>query len=128
MNLRNVTIWTTGVMMLLVAVLPSVFLWWHDNIALALVVWVFSGSPLVISFVSAINVERHLSLIILFVSTIAYCILYIFQWYAVLSSSDGLAVFGLFAIGIFASPVMIPAWIAAYVLDRNYTKKQEPQV
>ena len=126
MNLRTVTIWTTGLALFLTMVLPIRCFWVGEGITFCLLLWLFSGSPLVVSLVIACKLKFVFgdklepavapNLVLLF-STIAYAIWYAYMLYCVFTSCDGLAVFGLFGIAIFSLPVMFPVWIIALILD-----------
>ena len=68
------------------------------------------------------NLEHEISALILLFSTIIYGIAYI----GVLCQMvfvDGWMFVMLFIIGILSLPVMIPAWIAALLLNRYYVTK-----
>ena len=133
MNLRNVTIWTTGVILFLTQVvathrfvLNANVYYVIDNIILdTLILWLFSGSPLLISFVIAMKSKHNTSSSILLVATIIYVFLYAYAMYQLFYAYlGGLA---LLAVGIVSLPVMIPAWIAALLLNRYYaTKTPDP--
>ena len=114
MNLRNVTIWTTGLMMFGILV----YLWvYFGNMAFACFLWLFSGTPLLVSFVAAKFIETRISIVILLLSTIAYGFLYASVWYEYHTSIDGLAIFGIFSVCIVSLPMQIPAWIIVLILD-----------
>ena len=126
MNLRTVTIWTTAVMMLATIVAPCIFCVFHpprtsQHIVTLAFLWFTSIFPLVVSLVLAITLRYHISSIILLVSTIAYGI-----WYASALPTlffEYLGVVILLYLGILSLPVMIPAWIAALLLNRYYVTK-----
>ena len=139
MNLRNVTIWTTGVMMILVAIVPAgliALLGYGDAIVSSLILWLFSGTPLLVSFALAVKLEYKISTIILLLSAIAYGL-----WFVQIASNVvsmvssthlncncGLELLFFLTIGPLSLPVMLPVWITALVLNWRYAQKQEPQV
>jgi len=144
MNLRNVTIWTTGVMTAVSIAMPivfwSYFFWRMEElgdvnklfslqglIALGLW-WLFSGSPLLVSFLIAFLIKKRISIIVLLVATTVYGILFACVWGLMFIFPAPIVMILACGIGIATLPLMLPAWITAYVLDRNYAKKQEPQV
>ena len=119
MNLRNVAIWTTGVMLVGTTVLP---LWIasfesKDIFSAFGIIWLLSGSPILISFVLAKTLERTISTIILLCSTITYAIWYVYWLHFIFFSGQDLAMMVILFIGIWSLPVMLPAWIVAYVLN-----------
>ena len=83
MNLRNVTIWTTGVLMILLPMSPIILLGCTEPAYIDLEFCIFigtiflvgCGSPLLVSLVVAVNSKRHISIVVLFVSTILYGLL-----------------------------------------------------
>ena len=131
MNLRNTTIWTTGVLLLLITAQPAALLLGGFlrsdgglGIGIAAVLWLLSGPPLLISLIIALKARSHISAAILLVVTIIYGVAYSGGWCVqyFLTSQDT----GIWALGILSLPVMIPAWIAALVLDRHHAKQSEP--
>ena len=126
MNLRNITIWTTGLALIGTMIIPAMFLFHVDDAAgfgLVLLIWCLSGSPIYISFRISMRLKYTVSIVILLVSTIVYVSSYVFM----VVGLQALFGFGFFIIGIFLLPVMIPVWIIAYALNRRCAK-QEPQV
>ena len=129
MNLHTITIWTTGAMLILTLVVPthklalgaSVY-YVVDNIVLdTLILWLFSGSPLFISFVITLKSKRKTSSGILLVTTIIYVFLYAYAMHQLFYVYlGGLA---LLVVGIVSLPVMIPAWITALLLNQYYATK-----
>jgi len=126
MNLRTITILTTGVMLAATFIVPCILsITVPDQsiviLATFLILWFTSGSPLAVSFILAIKTRYYISSIILFVTTIVYSI-----WYACLLPTvfDGyLGSIVLLFIGILSLPVMIPAWITVLLLNLRYVKK-----
>ena len=147
MNLRNVTIGTTGVMMVGTIFTPCIYdicffvflpflrvpmavSGWMDILFFCVPVWLFSSTPMLVSFMIARTVNlRILSNLILLVTAIAYGIFYVLMLSFVIPdiSPEAPAVVMFMAFGILSLPVMIPAWIIALVLNRHYPKQSEPQ-
>jgi hypothetical protein len=154
MSLRNATIWTTGVMLGASFIAPCLYLTndcprvlffvlcWFVSFP---IVWLISGYPFLCSFIFVKRTNNNISATILLVSTIAYCILYvsmllivlfeyeyggIYEEISVLSSSLGCGheeILALLCAGVLANPVMIPAWIAAIVVEVRYRRKDKQQ-
>ena len=124
MNLRNVTIWATAVMMLLVLLVPAGILYYMglsatDIIIVPLLIWPFSGTPLLASFLLARKLKHTISTVILLFSTLAYSV-----WFAIMTApiamdTCGCAVFVFFVIGPLSLPIMIPAWIVVRRLNKT---------
>jgi len=127
MNLRTVTIWTTGLTLIGTMVLP--FMWldltWDDAVVCS-AFWFFNGSPLVVSLIVAVMLRHNTSTTILLVSTIAYGLWYVSMWYSILDANEitfvGFVIL-CFASGLLDFSVMIPVWTIAIRLDRRYAKK-----
>ena len=130
MNIRTVTIWTTGLMLFLTTATPALlffggFLRTGDGIIASVVIaallWLFSAPPLIVSFVIARNLKCNMPTVIILVTTILYGTSYIcgwcIQWF--ITPRDT----GIWFLGVLALPVMIPAWITAYIVDWRYRKK-----
>ena len=115
-----------GAVLLLTVILHVCYL---GHGAFALVAWIFSGTPLVISLIITASVKSRDSLLILLVSSIAYSIWFVYMWheFTIGIKGCGLAALILFGIGPLSLPVMGPAWFFALVLNRDYAQKQEPQ-
>ena len=94
-------------------------------VILPLLIWLFSGTPLLVSFIFALKLKRKFSLVILLFVTIAYSLWFVTVSSGVAADTCGCAIFVFFVIGPMSLIVMLPAWITAYVLNRRYTK-QEP--
>jgi hypothetical protein len=126
MNLRKVTIWTTGVMLIATLILPCRFftiapVQSFGTMQTFSFVWLTSGSPLVVSFILAKVLKYHISSIIILASTIAYSIWYICVLPTVFFEDFGVLV--LLCVAILSLPVMIPAWIAAIVIEIRHRRK-----
>ena len=139
MNLRNVTIWTTGLLPVITLVALVVLTLCdsakeHKKLEtevyafIAFGVWLCCGSPLLfLSFFIARKLKYNRSIAVLLASTIVYVILFALvllyvECFMVFPTSSFYAIVSLLVI------VKAPAWIATYVLNRRYTRKQEPQV
>ena len=82
--------------------------------------WLFSGSPLALSFILAIYLKRNISNLILLVSTIAILPLFVYSYWQASEGGDS----GFWIFTPLASLYwMIPAWIIAVILNRRYVKK-----
>ena len=100
-----------------------VYPWVYFGMVFACLLWLFSGAPLLVSFVAAKFIETRISIVILLLSTVAYGFLYASVWYEYHTSIDGLAIFGIFGFCILSLPMLIPAWIIVLILDSYYAKK-----
>ena len=139
MNLRNVTIWTTGVMTAVSIATPIVFfvyfLWRMEEFSdvnklfsLSGLIglgcwWLFSGSPLLVSFLIALLVKKRISIVVLLVATTVYGILFACVWGLMFIFPAPIVMILAGGIGIAMLPIMLPAWIVALVLNSYYTKK-----
>jgi len=133
MRLRTVTIWTTGLMVVVPMIVPTIwFLFFSGKnfrdanvidtiISECMLLWCFSGPPLVVSFIIAMILKNNSSSLILLVSTVAYGIWYFYLLHFALTAGY-LAVIALAYVGIFSLPVMIPVWIIVLLLNRHYFK------
>ena len=134
MNLRTVTIWTTGLMLLL-TVATATISFFHElpkddldrfivltikGLPLALMC---SSCPLIYSWILAIALKNSKSTFILFVSTIMYGVLYVSAAFLILMFYDYERTGILLNVGILSFPVMVPIWFMAIMLNRRYTKK-----
>ena len=127
MNLRIATIWTTKAMLLLTTayhVYFAAFIPCAHITASPSFLWFSSAFPLIISFIIAKRLKHPLSLNILFYSTIAYTIWYVYILYEPLRN---LLTYGyrmdsldIFFVGFFSLPVMIPVWFAAVRMNQKY--------
>ena len=138
MNLRNMTIWTTGLLMLVPLVMPVVFMFpsWgvedvEDLINVPILCWLFSGTPLLCSLVLAKKLKYRISTVILLFTTIIYGISFVAMslhvYSAISAGGCGCGVIRLFLVGPLSLPVMIPAWMTAILLDNHYaTKTPDP--
>jgi len=130
MKLRNVTIWTTGLVLIVTVILPYLLICidvipFHgfDTIGTIILIWGYSSLPLIISLVIAKRLKHDIPALLLLGSTFVYGLWYAFAFYSFAVSSAGLACLMIFAVGILSLPVMIPAWITALLLNSYYVKK-----
>jgi len=143
MNLRNVTIWTTGVMLVATIIAPyivapyvhglSPYGRYGTNITViitaiiilrCLLLWLFTGSPLLVSFIIAIKLKlADGPNLILLASTIVYGIQAVYGW--IMATSGGGCMAGMFVVYIAPGSLlfMIPAWIIVLRLNRHYATK-----
>ena len=105
MNLRTVTIWTTGVMMVGTIICPIVF------------------PPFAISWLVARRLKFTIPLFVLLFPVVICGFLCVGAWYSWIFHRGP----GLFVPVIFTFLFMTPFWIAAIVLNRYHTKQPEPQ-
>jgi len=84
-------------------------------------IWLLSGSPMLVSLIIAVKSKHNFSLSLLLVSTIAFAIWYGYVLYVSLSHTHfpGLAIV---VTGVMSLPVMIPAWITVLILNWRYTQ------
>ena len=145
MNLRNVTIGTTGAILLLTVVaifatsfpllIVSDFSTTEKSaeaifviIYFGSVLWLFSGLPAAVSFVVARKLKADIPAIILLASTTAYGFLFVYYGYRALKPDQ---LFGFLWYGHIV-PIslwwMLPAWITALLVNRYYaTKTPDPE-
>ena len=140
MNLRNVTIWTTGAILVASIIAPYIvahFVYglspynYHSSdsslITVTLIVifrssflWLFSGSPLLVSFIIARKLKPvEIPNLILFASSIGYVLWATLSWNWAING--GSCMDGLFVLYIVPGSLlfMLPAWFVALLLNRN---------
>ena len=133
MNLRNTTIWTTGLAILITTILPILHL--HDivlsryaiihGVKPVMFLWLTGCLPLFISFFISISLKYEIPAATLFFPTTLYGIVCIwFSYLGFIASSWALC--ALPYIAVWSLPIMIPAWITAYFVDWRYRKKNQP--
>ena len=126
MKLRTVTIWTTGLMLLLTTAVPVLlflggYLQTGDgmmaSIVIAVLLWSFSAPPLIVSLMMAWKLKEGMPSVVILVTTIAYGVLYVcgwcVQWF--MTSRDT----GIWFLGVLVLPVMIPVWIVVLILNAS---------
>lgn len=137
MNLRNVTIWTTGIMPILAAAALTILGYFDadphkkftisEEIVIGSVIWLFSGWPLMfVSCIVAQKLNNNFLLAILFVATIIHASL-ICSLHCAGYAGWSIPIRTLLCIGTALFLVMLPVWIAVLVLNRYYAKQSEPQ-
>ena len=145
MNLRNVTIWTTGAMLIMtvVAIFATIFpllivsdFSTTEKSAEAIfgiiyfgsVLWLLSGLPAAVSFVVARKLKADIPVIILLVSTTAYGFVFVYYWYRALKPDQLLGFLWYGHIVPISLWWMLPAWITALLVNRYYaTKTPDPE-
>jgi len=131
MNLRSISIWTTGVMLIVTVAVPTLLIFGitlghHIRMIeaeFAVLLWFASSTPLLISYFVSRNLQYALSTLILLFSTIVYSIAYAWVLYLAFFI-DGMMLILLLYIGVASLSVMIPAWITALVIEIRHRKKQ----
>jgi hypothetical protein len=132
MNLRNVTIWTTALLIIWTLFVPAYLMFtvqeWRSDAAL---LWLFFGLPLVVSFILSVALKYKTSTKILFVLTIVYGIWFAFIFCVVflsfLEDPCGMQFLLFCIVGPLALPVMIPAWISAIVHEVRHRKRVQTE-
>ena len=132
MSLRTVTIRTTAGGLFLTTTMPVLLFFGGflrssgiiASISIAMLLWLFSAPPLIISFLVAKKLKYGMPAIVILLTTIAYCILYVYGWCVqwFMTSRDT----GIWALGILALPVMFLAWCLALFLDYYVKKTSDP--
>ena len=144
MNLRNVTIRTTGVMLIGTILLPYVYTFTSTpgfllppsstiitSIGIVLcgssVLWLFSGSPMLVSFIVAKKLKYNVPFLILFVSTVAYGCLFVSAQCLFLTDTNSCTRGFWLLMPLSSLWWMIPTWVTALLLNRYYaTKTPDP--
>jgi len=122
MNLRKVTIWTTGVVLLLTMLVPTVLSFYalyglivndrFDQLGVVggcLFLFLCSSSlPLVVSYFITRHLKTGASFIVILSSTIVYALVYIHAWYQMMFFANLKAFGWLLACGMVAFFFMIP--------------------
>ena len=120
MNLRAVTIWTTGITFFLTSLLPAWLICVTGEPALTFIIaslfWFFSSAPSLVSLGIACCLKSDRSLKVILGATIVYVLLYIIGLSLFFTglTEDGT---WLVVVGILFLPTMIPVWIIALVLN-----------
>jgi len=86
--------------------------------------WLFSGSALIVSLIIAIKLKSAVPSFILLASTIVYGFWYAYLWYGAVTG--GSCMDGMFLLYIVPGSLffMIPAWIAAFIIETRLRKKK----
>jgi len=124
MKLRTVTIWTTWLLLLVTIVAPVLYYLAYElrgtHFSIGAVfsfcftyalIWLFSGSPMLVSSIFALFLKHPVSLIVLLVSTIGYGLWFVYGWCQALDRNCCMSGLFLLSIAPGSLPVMIPAWI-----------------
>ena len=107
MNLRNVTIWLTGVMLIVSIVVPAGLEHWCDGVVPWLVLLLTNSLPLLLSLLIARKLKHMMAVGTLFCATILYGL-----WYG----------FGLLCVCFISLSALLPAWVVALRLDSYFEK------
>lgn len=143
MNFHAITIWTTLTALIASIIAPyvvapfayglspyqafstnSMVLFPILVVFAATILWLLSGSPLLVSYIIAKKLKSFvIPNLVLLVSTIAFCIYSVYSW--IMAIAGGGCMSGLFVVSIASCSVlwMLPAWIVALKLNSWYTKK-----
>jgi hypothetical protein len=139
MNLRTVTIWITALLIIWTLFVPvygrfALQIGKNEGFLGHVVFWLFFALPLIVSFILSVVLKTERSNKILFVSTIAYGI-----WFALIFCNVFCDIFlsgenffklnflTFLIVGPLSLPVMIPAWIAAIVVEVRHRGEDEQQ-
>jgi len=127
------TIWTTGLMLILTFVVSTclTFSAWgkapidtlFGAVRCLLFFFLITGSPMFVSYFVSKNVKYAIPIFILFVSTVAYAIVYVWWAYRAVFFG-GWDIPALLGICIMLLLLMIPVWIIAVVIEIRHRKKQ----
>ena len=131
MNLRTITIWTTGVM-LIATFIPIFYVFiiegFPSQVYFAIfsmsMLWLVSGSPMLVSFVIARMLKSAvIPNVILLMSTVAFGIWFAYMWSLVMPAPRGCNAFIILYIALDSLWWMFPTWIFAWYLNSYYTKQ-----
>ena len=137
MNLRNATIWMSAVM-LIVSFVVSVgynftvivsmlgISYTVQAISHSLLYWCFTAYPFAITYFTTKKLRYVFPVAIVLVPTIAHAIGYFYFLYFLFFIENSARSL-LLGITVLSLPVMIPAWIAATMLNRYHVKQSEVQ-
>ena len=137
MKLRNVTIWTTGMMLIVTLAVPTTlafFVNWKevfsrsDGGSFVMIALLFCSNclPPAISFAIARKLKHDIPALVLLVSTICYALWYGYYLYQMVFVNFW-AFIGVCLTGIaLLFPVLLPLWILALLLNLRYAKKVLP--
>jgi len=136
-KLRTVTIWTTWLSLFVTILAPILYLLPYDfrgeDFSIGAVyyfcygfafIWLFSGSPMIVSSIFSLLLKHPASLVILLGSTVVYGLWFGYSYYLALSGSGG-CMSGFWIIYIAPSSLifMIPVWILALIFNAFNGKK-----
>jgi len=88
-----------------------------------LMLWLTTGSPLVVSCVFSHILKHPVSVAILLVSTIVYGIWFVYGWYLALDPNCCMSAILLLYIAPGSLFWMIPAWIISWIINSHYVIK-----
>ena len=138
MTLRTVTIWTTGVVLLLTILVPIVLFCYASynlivserldqlgSVVYLFLLWFSSTFPLVASYFIARYLKMGISLAVILGSTIVYALVYVHGLY-IMFFVNGMMFFWVMFTGMLLLPAMIPVWFVACTVDWRYRKKNQP--
>ncbi len=150
MHLRKVTIWATGLLLLLTFIVPTAIygdgllrhgphLPWAEFCLAVFWFWALSGSPLIVSCFVAQKLKGGVPSVILLLSTLGYAVLYAFAllqlqfadtaWWQWIFGKEHIMVPFMMLVGMVSMPMMLPAWIVAWYLNSCFVKNdREPEV
>ena len=112
------------IVMIAVPVMFFVILAKVSEVNAAVLFWLASGTPLLVSYFVSRNLRYAAAHLLLFFSTIAYSIAYVLVLYLAFFV-DGMMLILLLYIGVVSLPVMIPTWITAYIVDWRHRKNNQ---
>ena len=133
MNLRNATIWTTGIT--LIATFSLVFVYFfvreshYPNFSVAtamipcIIIAVLCNAPLIVSCILLFFLKHPTSLALLFISTILYGIGMLVAFCSAWGHYECMSGIQFFGTAFTLFPLMLLAWIIALVLNWRYVKK-----
>ena len=129
MNLRNVTIGLSSIVLLGIILFSGRIANPEKVLFAIFYCLVFAGYSPIVSIVLSLYTRNLFSQIILLMASLLYGVWLTYAVYdAFFVNIDPQSALVFLGVGIYSFPVMLPLWITAYVLNRYYTKKQEPQV
>ena len=133
MIIRAVTFWITLLVLLLTIAIPIILNFggylrggrmtdhFVDKTGGTALLWLFSGSPLLVSCLVAKNLKYAIPSLILLMSSLVYAIFYVWVVYQFVFDMLGFLV--LFLVGFVSLPVLIPVWGVTTVFE--YVLRQE---
>jgi hypothetical protein len=127
MNLRKVTIWTTGAMLIGTVVVSFSVAFLLENftnkVGHAVFIWFLNGLPVLVSFFVAREIKFEIPAVILLVSAIAYGLLYVLGLCGNIFDPGNLGNVLWFYLGIWTFPIAFPTWILVLRLNTYYIKR-----
>ena len=136
MNLRTVTIWTTGLTLIGTFIVPCVYLFGNDGESNLIdiicspgiwliwgTMWFVTGSPLLVSQIIAVRLKYEIPAFILLLSTIIYGCWFGYVHHQQFSAPGRWFVLPFIFVG--SLYFMLPAWFIAIMLNRRYAKREK---